>query len=241
MLRKYQRKNEKDSANASRLTSSFEQIRKVRSTTNRIKVPISRKFSNLSLVRSPMTTSKKENLRVFPSSPVTSLKELSKSWLTRIRASSPNSYFNNCRLALDSLSKSPHPVSHVLKHIQKAFNEKIPQSPSPVNPTTPSLYPQANFPPPPQNSIKSRIQMRRFSSKKNFLTNSRDGKICEGSIPRLKISNIGVKTDTAKATGTTNETAKYKIQDYQDEFMSKFSEFSESWRLQILQQSSHIT
>ena len=238
MLRKYQRKNDIDAVNVSKLTSSFEHIRKVRSTSKRINVAISRKFSNLSLVRSPVSPSKKENLRIFPCSPVTSLKETSKSWLTRIRASSPNSYFNSCRQALDSLTKTPHPVSQVLKHIQKAFNEKLPPSPTP---TTPSILLQVNTPLHSQKSIKNRIQMRRFSSKNNFLPNARDGKIGNGSIPRLKISNIGVKTDTAKPTGTTNETSKYKIQDYQDEFMSKFPEFSESWRQQILQQSSHIT
>ena len=63
------------------------------------------------------------------------------------------------------------------------------------------------------------------------------------SVPRLNITKITVaKQDSSeKMTNTREDTLKqFFIQDYQDEFMSKFDEFSESWRRLIREKNKKM-
>jgi hypothetical protein len=62
-------------------------------------------------------------------------------------------------------------------------------------------------------------------------------------VPKLNIKKITIakQESSEKITNTREETLKnYHFQDYQDEFMSKFEEFSESWRRQILEKRKHL-
>jgi hypothetical protein len=212
-------------------SESFELVSRVRSTSTRKLVNFSRKFKNLSLIRSPSSELKKP-VRQSPLPSHLKLKAVSQSWANRLKPTS-SSYFNDCRRALDELSSHPHPISQVLRHIQRAFEEKVYEKSSPQVLDSISATPKSR-----DSTFLNRIQIRRFSNRRNKLIRVNHGENPGNSIPKLKISSIGSRGESGKGTGTTTETSKYKFQDYQEEFMSKFHEFSESWRQQILLQAN---
>lgn len=236
------RKIGKKSNNEPMLNHSLEKIRSQKSSNKKIKVPINKKISNLLLMHSSLSVSKKIIPRIFTGTPTESSKADSKSWITNIRALTPNSHNNNCHQASDAIPKSRHLLSRMPEYTSKINDRKYPQRDSPLSSNS-KLNPRVSFISNPYTAKKSkikRISIRKILSKKEFEVNSVKQEKSYNSIPRLKISNIGHKPDCSKPTSETNETTNYKIQDYQDEFMSKFPEFSESWRQLIIQQTSHI-
>lgn len=235
-------KRGKKSSNESTLNHSLEKFRTLRSSSKKIKIPTNKKISKLLLMHSSLSVSKKLIQRVFAGTPTSNAKTDSKSWLVNIRASTPTSHIHPHNQALDSLSKSPYLVSRMPAYISKIKHRKVPQRSSPLSSDS-QLKSRVSFISNPYTLDKpatKRISMRKTLSKKDSEVNLVKQERSFKSIPRLKISNICYKPDATKPTSETNETAKYKIQDYQDEFMSKFLEFSESWRQLIIQQTPNM-
>ena len=214
-------------------SNSLELVSRFRSSSNRKIKSSSRKFQNLSLVRTPSNLLKKQNNH-FLLPPHKKLKAVSQSLAFRLKSSSPNSYFNECRKALNELSTHPHPISQVLIQIQAAYEQKLTslQSSQSIESSPPTNHHLTSESP----SLQNRIQIRRYSSRRNDLV--RERKSDSASIPKLKMNYLKGKEESGKPTEPTTETSKYIFQDYQDEFMSKFNEFSESWRKQILLQGN---
>lgn len=212
-------------------SNSLELVKRIRSSSTRKIKSSSRKFQNLSLVRSPSNYLKKQT-NPSPLPAHLRLKAVSQSLASRLKSASSSSHFNECRKALNELSTHPHPISQVLIQIQKAYESKLSSYQSPPDfDSSPTVLQTPESP-----SLLNRIQIRRFSSRRNELIRVRNPE--SASIPKLKMNYLKGKEESGKPTEPTTETSKYKFQDYQDEFMSKFNEFSESWRQQILLQGN---
>jgi hypothetical protein len=157
-------------------------------------------------------------------------------------------YFSTCKSALQDLINLKQPISYLLSNIQYAFEQelKTKNKEKPNNIDTTEIFKDTlnTEAVPKQSSIFERFKKRKLSRKKmNFPIKNKDHQDLNQSlfyVPKLNIKKIIIsKQDSSeKITNTHDDTFKqHYIQDYQDEFMSKFNEFSQSWRLQILEKS----
>ena len=231
MQKRIKKKSNQPLANTS-TSNSLDLVKRFRSSSNR-KLKPSRNFHNQSLAHCPSNLYKKQTspspLPVRPS-----LKSISQSLAIKLKSTSPNNLFTECHKALTKLSSHPHPISQVLIQIQKAFDQKFTslQTSQSIESSPASIaHPTSSSP-----ALQNRIQIRRYSSRRHDLIRVR--KSDSTCVPKLKMNHLKGLQESGKPTEPTTETSKYKFQDYQDEFMSKFNEFSESWRKQILLQGN---
>ncbi|OMJ90803.1 hypothetical protein SteCoe_6784 [Stentor coeruleus] len=221
-----------------------------------------RKHKNLSLMRTPSANCPKKTPKhlLFSSKNNKRLRSLSIYLNNKLKLANQDNhseYLQACRSALKELIEIKHPISTVLESIQKGYEAEL-SSKSTQEKNSSSKFGEIkilrnkNL----KNSFSKgslstgstldRLKFRRGSGKKPIklrLLELSQEKSSPTSVPKLNIKKITIAKQefSEKITNTREETMKnYYFQDYQDEFMSKFEEFSESWRRQILEKRKHL-
>ena len=158
-------------------------------------------------------------------------------------------YLNECRKAMEDLINLKHPVSELLKVIKDGYENHINSKNNELKKIQRMIsIPEAKKSEPnlcntTSGSIFDRIKIRKGSRIAMRSSQKRDASDFRSvvSVPKLNIKRATVsKQDSSeKITNTRDDTSKNCLyKDYQDEFMSKFDEFSESWRQLILEKKS---
>ena len=149
-------------------------------------------------------------------------------------------FYNECNNAMQELINLNHPISGILNNIKLGYDQKLAEKDNELkryqklqisektnNKTRNIDFCSTNT----GYSIFKRIKKRSISRKKIQIFDSPEDAANSKSIPKLNIKKITIakQGSSEKITNTRDETSKnYLFQDYQDEFMSKFDEFSES-------------
>lgn len=207
---------------------------------------------NLSIVRTPSAVDVKKGIKT-PTRKHTSQKRISNrinSRLLSVNREKHSNYFFACRTALQELIRSNIPLSEALQSIQNGYEDHILLQNNEIkrcqdliekHETDKKVETLRNTSGP--LSIFERTKGRKRS--KNALKSVKKLESSDFpnlvSVPRLNIMRLAIhkQESNEKITNTRDDTAKNVVfQDYQDEFMSKFDEFSESWRLQILEKKT---
>lgn len=233
-----------------------------RNLSPKISVNKGRKHENLSLMRTPSANGPKKSTKrlLFSSKNNTRLRSLSIYLNNKLKLANQDSqseYLQACRSALQELIDLKHPISTVLEGIQKGYEAELSsKSTHGINASSkfgeikilrndnlPNSFSKASLS---TGSTLDRLKFRRSSGKKTRklrLLELSPERSSPASVPKLNIKKITIakQESSEKITNTREETLKnYHFQDYQDEFMSKFEEFSESWRRQILEKRKHL-
>ena len=213
-----------------------------------------RRGPNLSLVRTPSVGLKKtQNYEKKIDRQCFSLNSIYSRLNIRLQTAKKENienYFNECKFVLQELISLNQPISELLKEIQEGFDLEFLKNNESKNYET-NKYKEKNDSKlrssPDALSFFDRLKSRKTLKKKlNFSKKTENSGFSSSrgkSVPRLNITKITVaKQDSSeKMTNTREDTLKqFFIQDYQDEFMSKFDEFSESWRRLIREKNKKM-
>ena len=158
-------------------------------------------------------------------------------------------YLDECKKAIDELINLNQPMSELLKFIKDGYENHINSKNNEIKRLQQILStPEAkridsNLCTTTSGSIFDRIKVRKGARVNTRSSPKREvsGFRSVISVPKLNINRAAVskQNSSEKITNTRDDTSKNCLfKDYQDEFMSKFDEFSESWRLLILEKKS---